>query len=92
MKNDLVFKILVSFLFPLLLTYSLTSLLYSYLYDSVTIIMGFLIIVIISLIYQLKFRRISILNVYASVKLKSIMLVIIFGYFLTLLIINLGQQ
>lgn len=92
MKNDLVFKILVSFLFPLLLTYSLTSLLYSYLYDSVTIIMGFLIIVIISLICQLKFRRISILNVYASVKLKSIMLVIIFGYFLTLLIINLGQQ
>lgn len=92
MKNDLVFKILVSFLFPLLLTYSLTSLLYSYLYDSVTIIMGFLIIVIISLIYQLKFRRISILNVYASVKLKSIMLVIIFGYFLTLLIINIGQQ
>ena len=92
MKNDLVFKILVSFLFPLLLTYSLTSLLYSYLYDSVTIIMGFLIIVIISLIYQLKFRRISILNVYTSVKLKSIMLVIIFGYFLTLLIINIGQQ
>lgn len=92
MKNDLVFKILLSFLFPLLLTYSLTSLLYSYLYDSVTIIMGFLIIVIISLIYQLKFRRISILNVYASVKLKSIMLVIIFGYFLTLLIINIGQQ
>ncbi len=92
MKNDLVLKILVSFLFPLLLTYSLTSLLYSYLYDSVTIIMGFLIIVIISLIYQLKFRRISILNVYASVKLKSIMLVIIFGYFLTLLIINIGQQ
>lgn len=92
MKNDLVLKILVSFLFPLLLTYSLTSLLYSYLYDSVTIIMGFLIIVIISLIYQLKFRRISILNVYTSVKLKSIMLVIIFGYFLTLLIINIGQQ
>ncbi len=91
MKNDLVLKILVSFLFPLLLTYSLTSLLYSYLYDSVTIIMGFLIIVIISLIYQLKFRRISILNVYASVKLKSIMLVIIFGYFLTLLIINIEQ-
>ena len=86
MKNDLVLKLLIFFLFPFFLTYSLISLSYSYLYSSVTIVTSSLILIIISLIYQLRFRRISIIDVYNFVKLKVILLIIIFGYFSLLLI------
>lgn len=86
MKNDLVLKLLIFFLFPFFLTYSLISLSYSYLYSSVTIVTSSLILIIISLIYQLRFRRISIIDVYNFVKLKVILLIIVFGYFSLLLI------
>lgn len=86
MKNDLVLKLLIFFLFPFFLTYSLISLSYSYLYGSVTIVTSSLILIIISLIYQLRFRRISIIDVYNFVKLKVILLIIVFGYFSLLLI------
>lgn len=85
MKNDLILKLFITFLFPFFLTYSLISLSYAYLYDSITIITSFLILVIISIIYQLRFRRLSIVEVYKFVKLKSMILIIIFGYFFILL-------
>lgn len=89
MKNDLILKLLISFLFPFFLTYSLISLSYLYLYDSVTIITSLLILIIISIIYQLRFRRISIIEVYNFVKLKSIILVVFLSYFFILLITNI---
>lgn len=85
MKNDLLLKLFITFLFPLFLTYSLISLSYAYLYDSVTIITSFLILVIISIIYQLRFRRINIMEVYKFMKLKALALIIVFGYFFILL-------
>lgn len=86
MKNDLLLKLFITFLFPFFLTYSLISLSYAYLYDSVTIITSFLILVIISIIYQLRFRRINIMEIYKFVKLKALVLIIVFGYFFILLI------
>lgn len=87
MKNDIILKLIVSFLFPIILVYSFTSILYSNLYESISIISGIILFILVSILFQFRFRKINIINVYRYVKLEKTFLFILFGFFITLLIL-----